>query len=53
MLKECLESEEYTAASKSQGPQRSTESMFIALIFQQQKKITKLLRQIESKQREK
>ena len=47
MLKECLEKEEFAAASKTQGPQRSTESMFMALIFQQQKMISKLMRQIE------
>jgi hypothetical protein len=48
MLKECMENEEYAAASRNQGPQRSTESMFMALIFQQQKMISKLMKQIES-----
>jgi hypothetical protein len=51
MLKECLENEEYAAAS-DQGPQRSSESLFMALIFQQQKMISKLMKQIESEQRE-
>jgi hypothetical protein len=37
MLKECLENEEYAAASKDQGPQRSTESLYVALIFQQRR----------------
>jgi hypothetical protein len=53
MLKECLGNEEYAAASKIQGPQRSTESLFIALIFQQQKMISKLMKQIESEQKKK
>ncbi|MDQ3839106.1 MAG: hypothetical protein M3297_07545 [Thermoproteota archaeon] len=48
MLKECLENEEYAAASKSQGPQRSTESLFMALIFQQQKMVSRLMKQIQS-----
>ncbi|MDQ3839916.1 MAG: hypothetical protein M3297_11675 [Thermoproteota archaeon] len=39
MLKGCLENEEYAAASKTQGRRRSTESLFMALIFQQQKMI--------------
>jgi hypothetical protein len=53
MLKECLENEEYAAASKIQGPQCSKESLFMALIFQQQKMISKLMKQIESEQKEK
>jgi hypothetical protein len=52
MLKECLENEEYAAASKNQGPQRSTESLFIALIFQQKIK-SKLMNLIEAEQKEK
>ena len=51
MLKECLENEEFAAASKSQGPRRSTESMFMALIFQQQKMISKLIKQIEQRKK--
>jgi hypothetical protein len=39
MLKECLENEEYEEAFKSKGPQFSAESLFMALIFQQQKMI--------------
>ena len=39
MLTECLENEEYTAAFKTEGPQDSAESLFMALIFQQQKMI--------------
>jgi hypothetical protein len=52
MLKECLENEEYAAASKSQGPQRSTESLFMTLIFQQQKMVSRLMKQIQSNQSE-
>jgi hypothetical protein len=48
MLKECLESEEYAAAFKTKGPRDSAESLFMALIFQQQKMITKLIEHIES-----
>ncbi|MGI8832675.1 MAG: hypothetical protein ACR2IS_08565 [Nitrososphaeraceae archaeon] len=51
MLTECLESEEYAAACKTEGPQGSAESLFMALIFQQQKMISKLIQQIESKQK--
>jgi hypothetical protein len=43
MLTECLENEEYAAAFKTKGPQDSAESLFMALIFQQQKMITKLI----------
>jgi hypothetical protein len=52
MLKECLESEEYVAAFKTKGPQHSPESLFMALIFQQQKMISKLVQQIETNQKE-
>jgi hypothetical protein len=48
MLKECLESEEYAAVFKTKGPRDSAESLFMALIFQQQKMITKLIEHIES-----
>jgi hypothetical protein len=48
MLTECLENEEYAAAFKSKGPQDSVESLFMALIFQQQKMISKLIEHIES-----
>jgi hypothetical protein len=37
MLNECLENEEYAEAFKTKGPQYSAESLFMALIFQQQK----------------
>jgi hypothetical protein len=48
MLTECLENEEYAAAFRSKGPQDSEESLLIALIFQQQKMISKLIQRIES-----
>jgi hypothetical protein len=51
MLMECLENEEYAAAFRSKGPQDSEESLLIALIFQQQKMISKLTQHIESEQR--
>jgi hypothetical protein len=44
MLTECLKSEEYTSASKTKGPQYSAESLFMALIFQQQKMISELIK---------
>ncbi len=51
MLTECLENEEYAAAFKTKGPQDSAESLLIALIFQQQKMISKLIQHIESGQK--
>jgi hypothetical protein len=51
MLKECLENEEYASASKTKGPQYSAESLFMALIFQQQKMISELINKIGSDQR--
>ena len=37
---ECLENEEYAVAFKIKGPQDSAESLFMVLIFQQQKMIS-------------
>jgi hypothetical protein len=51
MLKECLGNEEYAAAFKTKGPQYSTESLFMALIFQQQKMICELIKRIGSDQK--
>jgi hypothetical protein len=48
MLKECLENEEYASAFKTKGPQYSAESLFMALIFQQQKMIRELIKKIGS-----
>ena len=49
MLTGCLESEEYAAAFKTKGPRDSSESLFMALIFQQQKLISKHLKEISAK----
>ncbi len=51
MLKECLENEEYASAFKTKGSQYSTESLFMALIFQQQKMISELINKIDSDQK--
>jgi hypothetical protein len=51
MLKECLENEEYAGAFKTKGLQFSTESLFMALIFQQQKMISELIKKIGSDQK--
>jgi hypothetical protein len=53
MLKECLENEEYEEAFNSKGPQFSAESLFIALIFQQQKMISRLIESLSSNQNKK
>ena len=53
MLTECLENEEYAAAYKTKGPRDSAESLFIALIFQQQKMICKLIEKIQNTQKKK
>jgi hypothetical protein len=47
MLKECLENEEYASAFETKGPQYSTESLFMALIFQQQKMISELIKDLD------
>jgi hypothetical protein len=47
MLKECLENEEYASAFESKGPQYSAESLFMALIFQQQKMISELIKNLD------
>jgi hypothetical protein len=53
MLTECLENEEYVAAFKTKGLQNSAESLFMALIFQQQKMISKLIEKIQNSQKKK
>jgi hypothetical protein len=53
MITECLENEEYAAAFKSKGPQVSAESLFMVLIFQQQKMISKLIEKIQNSQKKK
>lgn len=48
MLSEYLENkEEYVSAFKSRESQHLVESLFIALIFQQQKMISKLIQQLK------
>jgi hypothetical protein len=51
MLTEYLENEGYAAAFKTKGPQNSAESLFMVLIFQQQKMISKLIEHLKSEQR--
>ena len=48
MLSECLENKDYVTAFGTKGPQYSAESLFMALIFQQQKTISKLIERMES-----
>ena len=43
MLNECQQKEEYTKAFNAKGEYNSTDSLFMALIFQQQKMISKLI----------
>jgi hypothetical protein len=48
MLSEYLENkEEYVSAFKSRESQHSVESLFMALVFQQQKMISKLIQQLK------
>jgi hypothetical protein len=53
MLNECLENEEYAEAFKSKGSQFSAESLFMAVVFQQQKMISGLNESLSSKQNKK
>jgi ribosomal protein S8 len=48
MLTECLESEGYVESFKTKGPQYSAESLFVALIYHQQKTISKLIESLKS-----
>ena len=50
MINECLENEEYAKAFESKGPHFSAESLFMALIFQQQKMISKSIESLTSGQ---
>jgi hypothetical protein len=47
MLNECLESEEYAEAFETKGSQYSAETLFMALIFQQQKIISRLIESLK------
>jgi hypothetical protein len=46
MLNECEKEEEYSKAFNAKGEYRSSESLFMALIFQQQKMISQLIEKI-------
>ena len=48
MLTECLENKDYVTAFRTKGPQYSAESLFMVLIFEQQKTISKLIEEMES-----
>ena len=51
LLRHCLENKEYVEAFKSKGPQCSAESLFMSLIFQQEKMINKLVESLRLIQR--
>jgi hypothetical protein len=53
MLSECLENKDYVTALRTKGSQYSSESLFMVLIFEQQKTISKLIEEIESIQNRK
>ena len=48
MLTECLENKDYVTAFRTKGSQYSAESLFMVLIFEQQKTISKLIEEMES-----
>jgi hypothetical protein len=52
MLNECLESEEYAETFETKGSQYSAETLFMALIFQQQKIISRLIESLKNKNKE-
>jgi hypothetical protein len=53
MLNECQQKEEYAKAFNAKGEYNSAESLFMALIFEQQKMISNLINKLsEYKQRE-
>ena len=53
MLSECLKNKDYVTAFKTKGPQYSAESLFMVLIFEQQKTISRLIEEMESIQNRK
>jgi hypothetical protein len=53
MLTECLENKDYVTAFRTKGPQDSAEFLFMVLIFEQQKTISKLIEVMESIQNRK
>jgi hypothetical protein len=48
MLSECLKNKDYVTAFRTKGPQYSAESLFMVLIFEQQKTISRLIEEMES-----
>jgi hypothetical protein len=46
MLTECQDNEEYSKATAARGEPYSVESLFMALIFQQQKMISQLIERL-------
>jgi hypothetical protein len=53
MLTECQDNEEYSKAVEARDESYSTESLFMALIFQQQKMISQLIERLaKSRDRE-
>jgi hypothetical protein len=48
MLSECGENKDYVRAASSKGESLSAESLFMALIFQQQKMISQLIAKLSS-----
>jgi hypothetical protein len=48
MMSECLSDEQYHNAVNSKGENYSTESLFMALIFQQQKMISQLIAKLSA-----
>ena len=48
MLNECKKEEEYSKAFNAKGEYNSAESLFMALIFQQQKMLSKLIDKISN-----
>ena len=48
MLSECQENQDYVRAANSKGESYTVESLFMALIFQQQKMISQLIAKVSS-----
>jgi hypothetical protein len=53
MLSECLKNKDYVTAFRTRGLQYSAESLFMVLIFEQQKTISRLIEEVESIQNRK
>jgi hypothetical protein len=52
MLNECQQKEEYSKAFNAKGEYHSSESLFMALIFQQQKMISQLINKLSKLNKE-